>query len=146
MVEGEEIVLSSGAVVSPKLLMLSGVGPAVHLREMGIPVTHDAPGVGQNLRDHPIATVLYRAKGERPDVQAPVIQVCTRYTAPGSHLKSDMIISPTLLTSEHRPTQIDIDDDDTGGAGVEHGQQRGDTLKTGPVTDASRHGDDRNVD
>ena len=111
-VEGEEIVLSSGAVVSPKLLMLSGVGPALHLREMGIPVTHDAPGVGQNLRDHPIATVLYRAKGERPDVQAPVIQVCTRYTAPGSHLKSDMIISPTLLTSEHRPMQIEIDDDD----------------------------------
>jgi choline dehydrogenase len=110
--EGDEIILSSGAVISPKLLMLSGIGPADHLREMGIPVIHDAPGVGQNLRDHPIATVLYRAKGERPDVQTPVIQVCTRYTTPGSYLKSDMIISPTLLTSEHRPIQIEIDDDD----------------------------------
>ena len=109
--EGDEIILSSGSVVSPHLLLLSGIGPADHLREMGIPGVHDLPGVGQNLRDHPIATVLYRAKGERPDVQTPVIQVCTRYTAPGSHLKSDMILSPSLLTSEHRPTQIDIDDD-----------------------------------
>ena len=110
-VAGEEIVLSSGAVVSPQLLMLSGVGPAGHLAEFGIPLVHDLPGVGQNLRDHPIATVLYKAKGEKPDVQAPSIQVCTRYTMEGSHLKSDMIISPTMLTSEHRPTQIDIADD-----------------------------------
>ena len=92
--------------------MLSGVGPAEHLAEFGIPLVHDLPGVGQNLRDHPIATVLYKAKGDKPDVQAPSIQVCTRYTMEGSHLKSDMIISPTLLTSEHRPTQIDIVDDD----------------------------------
>jgi len=110
--EGDEIILSCGSVVSPHLLLLSGVGPAAHLREMGIPVIHDAPGVGQNLRDHPIATVLYRAKGDRADVQAPVIQVCTRYTSEGSHLKSDIILSPTVLTSEHRPTQIEIDDDD----------------------------------
>ena len=109
--EGEEIILTTGAIISPQLLLLSGVGPADHLTDFGIPVVRDMPGVGQNLRDHPMATLLYRAKGDRPEVQAPVIQVCTRYTAEGSHLKSDMILSPTLLTSEHRPTQIDIDDD-----------------------------------
>ena len=109
--EGEEIILSAGAMVSPHLLLLSGVGPKDHLAEFGIPLVHDLPGVGQNLRDHPIASILYRTKGERPDVQMPVIQVCTRYTVEGSHLKSDMILSPTLMTSEHRPIQVDIDDD-----------------------------------
>ena len=112
VVEGEEILLTSGAMKSPQILMLSGVGPADHLEEFNIPVVKDLPGVGQNLRDHPLATVVYKAKGEAPGVDVPLIQVCTRYTSEGSHLKSDMIISPTLMTSEHRPTQIDIDDGD----------------------------------
>jgi choline dehydrogenase len=64
------------------------------------------------LRDHPLATAVYKAKGEAPDVNVPLIQVCTRYTSEGSHLKSDMIISPTLMTSEHRPMQIEIADAD----------------------------------
>jgi choline dehydrogenase len=111
VVEGEEILLTSGAMKSPQILMLSGVGPADHLKEFNIPLVCDLPGVGQNLRDHPLATAVYKAKGESPDVNVPLIQVCTRYTSEGSHLKSDMIISPTLMTSEHRPNQIKIDDD-----------------------------------
>ncbi|XP_072159623.1 glucose dehydrogenase [FAD, quinone] isoform X2 [Bemisia tabaci] len=47
-----EVILSAGAINSPQLLMLSGVGPALHLAEKGIPVIHDSPGVGQNLMDH----------------------------------------------------------------------------------------------
>ena len=47
------VVVSAGAFASPQLLMLSGVGPAAHLREFGIPVVHDLPGVGGNLQDHP---------------------------------------------------------------------------------------------
>ena len=50
---GGEVILSAGAVGSPQLLMLSGVGPAAHLSEMGIDVVRDLPGVGQNLNDHP---------------------------------------------------------------------------------------------
>ncbi len=49
----KEVVLSAGALASPKILMLSGVGPAEHLRAHGIDVVADAPGVGQNLQDHP---------------------------------------------------------------------------------------------
>ena len=111
-VEGDQIIVCSGAVASPQLLMLSGVGPAEHLRSLGIEVIHDSPGVGQNLRDHPSAAVLYRATGERPDVQAPVIQVGLRYTVPGSNLRNDMQLSPMLMTSEHRPAQVVIDDDE----------------------------------
>ena len=47
-----EVIVCAGAIGSPKLLMLSGVGPAAHLRERGVAVVHDLPGVGQNLQDH----------------------------------------------------------------------------------------------
>jgi len=47
-----EVILSTGAINSPKLLKLSGIGPAAELREHGIPVVHDLPGVGENLQDH----------------------------------------------------------------------------------------------
>jgi len=49
---GNEIILSGGAINSPQLLMLSGVGPADHLRGIGVDFIHDLPGVGQNLQDH----------------------------------------------------------------------------------------------
>ena len=68
--------------------------------------------MGQNLRDHPSACVLFRAAGDRPDVQAAAIQVGLRYTVEGSHLRNDMQISPLLMTSEHRPAQVVIDDDE----------------------------------
>jgi choline dehydrogenase len=47
-----EVILSGGAINSPQLLLLSGVGPAEHLMTLGIPVVHDVPGVGHNLQDH----------------------------------------------------------------------------------------------
>ena len=110
IVEGSEIVLSGGAIGSPQVLLLSGVGPAAHLQEIGINLVHELQGVGQNLRDHPSACVLFRAAGERPDVQAPLIQVGLRYTVEGSHIQNDMQITPILMTSEHRPAQVSIDD------------------------------------
>jgi choline dehydrogenase len=58
-----DIVLTAGALVTPKLLMLSGVGPADHLRETGVPVLLDAPGVGQNLIDHPEVPCISVANG-----------------------------------------------------------------------------------
>jgi len=48
----KEVIISGGAINSPQLLMLSGVGPADHLRELDIPLICDLPGVGQNLQDH----------------------------------------------------------------------------------------------
>lgn len=47
-----EVIVSGGAINSPQLLMLSGIGPGAELRAAGIPVIHDAPGVGENLQDH----------------------------------------------------------------------------------------------
>ena len=56
-----EVVLSAGAINSPQVMMLSGLGPAQHLSEMGIAVQRDIPQVGQNLQDHLQARLMYRA-------------------------------------------------------------------------------------
>ncbi len=57
-----EVVLGAGAFQSPQLLMLSGIGPADHLRAHGIPVLHDAPDVGENLQDHMFLFLQYESK------------------------------------------------------------------------------------
>ena len=58
-----EVILSGGAVNSPHLLHISGVGPAAHLQSIGVAVVHDLPGVGGNLQDHYVARVSHRVKG-----------------------------------------------------------------------------------
>jgi choline dehydrogenase-like flavoprotein len=58
-----EVILSAGAVGSPHLMMLSGVGPAAHLAGHGIPVVLDRPGVGQNLQDHLQLRTIYKVSG-----------------------------------------------------------------------------------
>jgi len=60
-----EVILSGGAVNSPQLLMLSGIGPAEHLIEMGIDVVAESRGVGQNLSDHPVLPVVWSTPGIR---------------------------------------------------------------------------------
>ncbi|WP_294606942.1 GMC family oxidoreductase [uncultured Roseovarius sp.] len=56
----QEVILSAGAINSPQILMVSGLGPADHLAEHGITVRHDLPGVGQNLQDHLQARLVFK--------------------------------------------------------------------------------------
>ena len=56
---GQEIILAAGAIGSPKLLMLSGIGPADHLRAHGVEIISDLPGVGGNLQDHLDVDIVY---------------------------------------------------------------------------------------
>jgi choline dehydrogenase-like flavoprotein len=58
-----EVILSAGAIGSPQLLMLSGVGPAAHLAQFGIPLVLDRPGVGMNLQDHLQLRMIYKVSG-----------------------------------------------------------------------------------
>jgi choline dehydrogenase len=92
-----EIILCAGAIGSPHLLMLSGIGPADQLRAAGVDVHHDLPGIGRNLCDHPH---VYSTWQPHPDhVMDPVLpryQVALRYTAPDSLWRNDMQI---LMTS-----------------------------------------------
>jgi choline dehydrogenase len=99
-VEGQDLVLCGGAVGSPQLLLLSGIGPAGHLRELGIPVHHELPGVGQNLRDHPNVRIPVKVKQDFPlDPEAPRTQLALRYTAAGSHDRNDMQILQSSFSS-----------------------------------------------
>jgi choline dehydrogenase len=59
---GSEVILCGGAVNSPQLLMLSGIGPQEHLSELGIPVVHHLPGVGQSLQDHYSAPIKLKCR------------------------------------------------------------------------------------
>ena len=100
-VYGDEIILSAGSIGSPHILMLSGVGPAAHLTEIGLPVVHDLAGVGQNLRDHPLVYITWKTRpGVELDGVAPRTQLCLRYTAEGSDLRNDMIIIMSSYATE----------------------------------------------
>lgn len=61
-----EIVVSGGAIESPRILMLSGIGPRAHLEEIGLPVVLDLPGVGANLHDHTLLPVTWEASRQVP--------------------------------------------------------------------------------
>lgn len=61
-----EVILSGGVVDSPKLLMLSGIGPADHLKALGIPVVADVDGVGKNFQDHLKLSIRWNGKMELP--------------------------------------------------------------------------------
>ena len=112
-VYADEIILSGGAINSPQTLMLSGIGPAEHLNEIGIDALRDLPGVGENLRDHPSTFIPFSTSLDMADINTPSIQVGMRYTTPNSSHRNDMQMSPILMTSEHRPSNVQLDEDGT---------------------------------
>lgn len=100
VVEAEDLILCGGAVGSPQLLLLSGIGPTDHLREMGITLHHELPGVGQNLRDHPNVRIPVSVREDFPlDSEAPRTQLALRYTASGSSDRNDMQILQSSFSS-----------------------------------------------
>ena len=94
-IDAGEIILTGGAIGSPQLLLLSGIGPARDLEALGLPVHADLPGVGGNLRCHAQcglnleAEPAFRGTGEEPP-----LQMACRYTAAGSDLRNDMFLHP----------------------------------------------------
>ena len=111
-VEGQQIIVSSGAIASPQVLMLSGIGPAQQLQSLGITLIHDLPGVGENLRDHPAVFTLFKGIGDPPPDSSPSIQVGLRYSPETSRTRGDIQVAPILMTSEHRPASVKIEGDD----------------------------------
>jgi choline dehydrogenase len=104
---GREVILCGGAVNSPQLLMLSGIGPREHLAELGIPVLHHLPGVGQSLQDHYSAPI--KLKCLMPITVNDVMQSNTRKLKVGVQymlFKSGplaMASSPAALFARTRP-------------------------------------------
>ena len=91
---GDEIILCAGAIGTPQILLLSGVGPADQLRPLDIPVVRHLPGVGRNLRDHPDMPMFWWTRRGFPldTNQVNTGTVTLRFTAPGSSYTNDMVI------------------------------------------------------
>jgi choline dehydrogenase len=87
-----EVVLAAGSFGSPKILMLSGIGPAAHLKSLGIPVVADLAGVGQNFQDHILTFIIQEAKKPIPAPQYNILEA--HFFA-----KSDS----RLPTADHQP-------------------------------------------
>lgn len=99
VVEADEIIVSAGAIGSPHLLLLSGIGPAADLAALGIAPVADLLGVGKNLRNHPLAAVGWRVAeryGSAEEIPIPW-QVQLRTTAPGSSDPNDACLGVAVL-------------------------------------------------
>ncbi len=104
-VEAGRVVLSAGAIRSPHLLMLSGIGPEDQLRQFGIPVVCHLPGVGQNLWNHLSAQMTFKVKdGISLEAHRDAVHFCLHYTAEGSSAVNDMVLrsSPVVDEREER--------------------------------------------
>ena len=87
------VVLSAGAIMSPAILIRSGIGPGAQLDALGIEQVRDVAGVGANLSDHPALAVVCRVKDPSIiDADQPLIQTILRYTADGSDKRNDLQI------------------------------------------------------
>jgi choline dehydrogenase-like flavoprotein len=93
-----EIVLCCGAIDTPRLLLLSGVGPAQELRDAGVEVVHDLPGVGRNLMDHPEGLVLWEATRPIPDVAASDWDAIISLRIDPAHPAPDILCHIPLMT------------------------------------------------
>lgn len=96
VITAELVVLSAGAIKSPHLLALSGVGPREELEAAGIPTVHHLPGVGKGFSDHPDISLAWRP---RPGLDLPsrtMFQSVLHFTATGSRYVGDLEILPML--------------------------------------------------
>ncbi|MEV7085481.1 GMC family oxidoreductase N-terminal domain-containing protein [Streptomyces sp. NPDC093085] len=95
-VADRDVVLCAGAVGSPHLLQLSGIGPGAHLRGAGVEVVHDLPGVGGNLQDHTYAHVGFATAAPVPATSPYPPRVLTR-TSPTAEPDLQLVAVPLLL-------------------------------------------------
>jgi choline dehydrogenase len=105
-----EVVLCGGAVNSPQLLMLSGIGPGEHLRQRDVTVLFDAPDVGRNLRDHLASGLVFRAKGAKTLKSGRSLGQLARYVL-GRHgmLTSNVGEAYGFLKSDEKLEQPDLE-------------------------------------
>jgi choline dehydrogenase len=102
-VEADRVVLSGGAIRSPQLLMLSGIGPEDQLQSFGIPAVHYLPGVGQNLWNHLSVQMTFKVKdGISLAAHTDAVHFSLHYTAPGSSAVNDMVLRSTTVVDERQ--------------------------------------------
>jgi choline dehydrogenase-like flavoprotein len=138
---GSEVILAAGSLASPQLLMLSGIGAAGQLRELGIEVALDLPGVGANLQDHPFQTSVWDvpgggslAEGERPRA---MLEYLLRRTGP---LSSSVAEAFAFVRSRRGLAQPDLQFHFAPAYFANHGfdEYDGHAVTLGPVLVAPR--------
>jgi choline dehydrogenase len=92
-----EVIVCAGAVGTPQLLMLSGIGPAGHLRDLGIDVVADLPGTGSNLQDHPVAMCCYSCAVPLPPSAYNHGETYSALSSPLAGAWPDLHVFPILL-------------------------------------------------
>ena len=107
-VEADQVVLSAGALKSPHILMLSGIGPRDQLEQFGIPMLRESPGVGQNLFNHPMGNVTFRVKDHvRLHANAGALRFGLRVTSEPPSYPNDVMLHTlgifNVMTGEHLP-------------------------------------------
>jgi choline dehydrogenase-like flavoprotein len=104
-IAADRVVLSAGAIKSPHLLMLSGIGPKDQLARFGIPIVHALPGVGENLWNHCSAQLTFKVKdGISLAADADAVYFTLHYTSHGSSASNDMLLrtSPVVDARQER--------------------------------------------
>jgi 5-(hydroxymethyl)furfural/furfural oxidase len=98
-----ETISAAGALLSPALLMLSGIGPGHHLQSLGIPVQADLGGVGRGLQNHPMLFLTsFLPSGVRDrDDSVPAMNCCLRYSSGGANPRSDLYVLGLNRTALH---------------------------------------------
>src|SRR4051794_20549672 len=102
---GEEVILSAGAIDTPRLLMLSGIGPADELTEVGVDVAVDLPAVGRNLQDHTVTSLVYEARRRIPPGTANHGEASLRWRSAPAEPASDLhlVMCDVPITSMPTP-------------------------------------------
>ena len=102
-VEADRVVLSAGAIKSPHLLMLSGIGPKDQLEKFGIPTVHELPGVGQNLMNHLSAQITFKVKeGVTLTADHEAVHFSLHYTSQGSSEINDMLLRSSPVVDQRQ--------------------------------------------
>ncbi|HEX6519500.1 MAG TPA: GMC family oxidoreductase N-terminal domain-containing protein, partial [Streptosporangiaceae bacterium] len=148
-----EVILTAGAIGSAHLLMVSGIGPAEQLREFGIDVVADRPGVGANLHDHPLSSVVFEGTEEAlPELTSGKADSFTvRFRMAPSAAEPDMQFA-CITKAYHSPTLKGP----TGGYAITFGvvtpvsrgsvRLAGPSIDTEPLVDPNYLGDQRDID
>ena len=126
-VRGKRITLSAGALVSPAILLRSGIGPAEKLEPHGIGQVLDLPGVGENLVDHFSVGVQAVPKEGTPHDVSVVTEVGLRYTAEGSDQFNDMQLAVSTIFDREQVRGL-----------TDHPRRRGATFGVGAVVQRTR--------